>query len=148
LGRPDGIIVKQSKFAARCIRILPAVSIVLYPAAAHAEIGGELLSAFSWILLVPLGVVQLIVAMKMESHLSRSWVGTTALITFVCVVIGATVGLSGEHHHTMGRIVTALAFLPGLPIAVALIRRRLWPLVILTLLPAVIAGLLLDGVGR
>src|ERR1041385_2293023 len=71
------------------LRAVACVAVLAWPARAHAEIGGELLAAFSWLVLVPLGVIQVVVAATMRGHVNRSWVGLTALAAVVSGGIGA-----------------------------------------------------------
>ena len=109
---------------------------------------GALIAAYCWLLLLPLGIVQVSAVAAMRAHLGRSWGGLTALAAVVAIAVGLGCGIFGENSRAMGRTVTMLGFLPTLPVAIDLARRRIWPMAIVSLLRPIVAGLLLQGVGR
>ena len=108
---------------------------------AHAEPGpNEIFDLLSWVLIVPLGIVQIGAAVWVRRQTGRSVLGWTVLATFVSVAAGIAAALSLDR--TLIRpTMMALYFCPGIPTFIALARRQLWgpALLVFLLLPGLLA---------
>ena len=139
---------KPSRFAFTFVAFVTALC---WSLRAQAQIGtGELLARASFLLLVPLGLVQTLIADRMRSRLPRSQVGLTALIALLAVGAGLLVAVSDTNAHAIGATTAVLALLPGLPVAIGLVRQKSWgTVVIVVVLPALACALIIvDGAWR
>ena len=119
-----------------------------WPLGARAQIGtGELVARLSFVLLVPLGVVQVLLAAKVSSILPRNWAGPTAVVALLSSGAGFAAALLGGNAHVIGAILAVLACLPGVPVSIGLGRQKRWGVfVVAVVLPAAVGVLvILDG---
>jgi hypothetical protein len=138
------------EIGARCF--LAFVLALCWPRSAYADISmGAIIGIFSWLLLLPLGLLQMIMAAMIRRHLKRSQVGATGLL--VTLTVGAALLIPRVvdlDHVEIGAVVAGLGFVPGLPVVVDLMRQRAWSASVLAfvLLPVPVALIILEGVGR
>jgi hypothetical protein len=111
-----------------------------WPHGAHAQIGnGELVARLSFVFLIPLGVVQTLVAAKVSTSLSRSRTGLTAAFALLSSSAGLAAALSGGDAHTIRTILAILACLPGVPLSIGLVREKMWGVMLVAVvLPAAV----------
>jgi len=111
-----------------------------WPHGAHAQMGtGELVARLSFVFLIPLGVVQTLVAAKVSRSLSESRTGLTAAFALLSSSAGLVAALSGCDAHTIGTILAVLACLPAVPISIGLVREKMWgTMLVAVLLPAAV----------
>ena len=111
-----------------------------WPPGAHAQMGtGELVARLSFVFLIPLGVVQTLVAAKVSASLSGSRTRMTAAFALLSSSAGLAAALSGGDAHTIGTILAILACLPGVPLSIGLIRERRWGVMLVAVvLPAAV----------
>jgi voltage-gated potassium channel Kch len=108
---------------------------------ARAEPGpNEIFDLLSWVIVLPLGIVQIAAAVWIGRRIGRNVLGWTVLATLVSLAAGIAVVVSLDD--TLVRpVMLALYFCPGIPTFIALARRQLWApaLLVFSLLPGLLA---------
>jgi hypothetical protein len=108
---------------------------------AHAEPRpNEIFDWLSWVLILPLGIVQIAAAAWVRGQIGKSVVGWPVLATWVSIAAG--IAVAGSLDQTLLRpTMLALYFCPGIPTFITLARRQLWApaLLMFSLLPGLLA---------
>jgi hypothetical protein len=109
--------------------------------AAHAEPRPhEIFDLLSWVLIVPLGIVQIAAAVWVRRQIGRSVLGWTVLATLASLAAGIA-GAVSLNNALVRPVMLALYFCPGIPTFLTLVRRQLWApaLLVFSLLPGLLA---------
>jgi hypothetical protein len=110
------------------------------PAAARAQVSGEeLFARVSFLVLIPVGIAQVVVAAKLRSLLPRSRTALTATSAILSVAAGFAAAIGDASPAVMRWLMAALCCVPSLPVALGLVRRKHWPALVATGLPPAIA---------
>jgi hypothetical protein len=93
----------------------------------------ELFDRLSWLIVIPIGVVQTLAALWLRGRTEKSTVGGTLLATALAVGIALLAALFA-YPGWLRSAMLVLYFVPGLPTLVALGRQRQWGAAILLFL--------------
>jgi hypothetical protein len=88
----------------------------------------ELLARLAWVAILPLGIVQMTMAVMIRRRLGRRVLGATAGATCGALFVGLLGALLVKDPRTLLPLASFLYFVPGLPPLVALLRDRMWGL--------------------
>jgi hypothetical protein len=131
-----------------CVDAARSAEATCWPHGVRAQVGtGELVARLSFVLLIPIGIVQILAAAKVSSILPRRWTGLTAVVALLSCGAGFAAAISDGDAHTIGVMLAVLACLPGVPISIGLVRQKMWGVIwVAVVLPAAVGVfIILDG---